>query len=76
MKIQKQSDIKAYRGEGFIGDYQKLIKDTVIPDKALEETADKVIDLIEAAQQSVPRKNTVVALRFLTTRGETVVRIK
>ena len=31
MKIQTQTDVKAYRAEGFIGDYQKLVRDTVIP---------------------------------------------
>lgn len=31
MKIQKQTDIRAYKAEGFIGKYQKLIKETVIP---------------------------------------------
>ncbi|MBO5501378.1 MAG: glycoside hydrolase family 127 protein, partial [Clostridia bacterium] len=31
MKAQKQVSITAYRSEGFIGKYQQLIKDTVIP---------------------------------------------
>lgn len=126
MKIQKQSDIKVYRGAGFIGDYQKLIKETVIPyqysvlcdeakdaekshviqnfinaaaalkgkdvgdgfygmvfqdsdaakwleavayslsvlpDKELEETADKVIDLIEAAQDENGYLNTYFTIK-------------
>lgn len=31
MKAQKMTSIKAYKSAGFIGKYQKLIKDTVIP---------------------------------------------
>jgi len=31
MKTQKQIDIKGYKADGFIGKYQKLIKDVVIP---------------------------------------------
>ena len=31
MKIQKQSDIRSYRASGFIGDYQRLVRETVIP---------------------------------------------
>ena len=31
MKVQKQSDIRSYRASGFIGDYQRLVRETVIP---------------------------------------------
>lgn len=31
MKIQKQIDVKAYKPSGFIGDYRRLVKETVIP---------------------------------------------
>ena len=31
MKIQKQADIRSYRASGFIGDYQRLVRETVIP---------------------------------------------
>lgn len=31
MKVQHQSDIKSYKADGFIGKYQRLIKDIVIP---------------------------------------------
>ncbi|MDE7017348.1 MAG: glycoside hydrolase family 127 protein, partial [Lachnospiraceae bacterium] len=31
MKTQHQASIKAYQSGGFIGKYQRLIKDTVIP---------------------------------------------
>ena len=31
MKNQTQIDITAYKSDGFIGKYQKLIKDVVIP---------------------------------------------
>ncbi|MDD6812522.1 MAG: glycoside hydrolase family 127 protein [Lachnospiraceae bacterium] len=31
MKVQHQSSIKAYKADGFIGKYQRLIKDIVIP---------------------------------------------
>ena len=31
MKIQKQLGVTGYRAGGFIGDYQRLVKDTVIP---------------------------------------------
>ncbi len=31
MKVQHQSHIKAYQAEGFIGRYQRLIHDTVVP---------------------------------------------
>lgn len=31
MKIQNQSNIRAYKADGFIGKYQQLIKDVVIP---------------------------------------------
>lgn len=31
MKIQNQTSVKAYRSGGFIGRYQKLVRDTVIP---------------------------------------------
>lgn len=126
MKIQTQTDIRAYQGAGFIGEYQKLIKDTVIPyqysvlcdeakdaekshvidnfinaaaalkgedtgdgfygmvfqdsdaakwleavayslavlpDKKLEETADKVIDLIAAAQDEDGYLNTYFTIK-------------
>ena len=31
MKIQKQAEVGSYRAAGFIGDYQKLVRETVIP---------------------------------------------
>lgn len=31
MKIQKQISVTAYKSQGFIGNYQKLVKDVVIP---------------------------------------------
>ncbi len=31
MKVQKQASIKSYKADGFIGKYQRLIKDVVIP---------------------------------------------
>ena len=31
MKVQEQININAYKAEGFIGNYQKLVRETVIP---------------------------------------------
>ena len=63
MKAQKQVSQKAYKSEGFIGKYQKLIRDTVIPYQY-----DVLNDKAEGAEKSHVVKNFINAGKAI--RGE------
>jgi len=62
MKIQKQAGIRAYKADGFVGRYQKLIADTVIPYQ-YEVLCDRA-----GGEKSHVRENFINAARAL--RGE------
>ncbi len=66
MRVQKQISVRAYKpGDGFIGRYQRLIKDTVIPYQY-----GVLCDEIEGVEKSHVRQNFINAGRAL--RGEDV----
>lgn len=66
MRVQKQINSKAYTpGGGFVGRYQKLIKETVIPYQY-----DVLCDQVEGAEKSHVRQNFINAGKAL--RGEDI----
>lgn len=60
MKIQKQTKISAYKADGFLKDYQKLVKDEVIPYQY-----DVLCDKTETGEKSHVVKNFINAKKAL-----------
>lgn len=60
MRLQKSVNIKNYRSDGFVGRYQKLVKNTVIPYQY-----DILCDKVEGAEKSHVVQNFINAAKVL-----------